>query len=331
MKSQRIREDDIESESHWPNDEGFVSSASAEMGIKMADFNAYGTFYDDSTFAPHLMQHISEVPPSDDKIYHAVRAGRNYLSARRTYYKLDLLRALTRHDANFAGGEYREFAADLLAERLSRLPDDPLMVFAAGGPLDEVIPFLRQPDVAEALLRALARERMRLCLEAVQLGRLALPIARTSAFDNVALGRTAWQSSTSLRSRSRDRRRDAEGGNDGDADAEYGFHTGFEDSPWWAVDLAGVYPVERVRLFNRKLVEHRLRTFLVETSLDFITWRLVFSDYNSQPGLLHKRPIDIVLESPVSARYVRVRLARRGVLHLAEVEVFQSSKDLQPP
>jgi hypothetical protein len=322
FETRRMREEDLDSETQWPNDESFVSSAAFETGVKMADFNAYGDYYSENTFAPHLLQHVSEIPPPDNKLYHAVRAGRGYLSTRRSYYKLDMARALACRDAEFAGAEYRDFIADLLAETLKVVPDDPGAVFGPAGPLRDVVPYLEQPDVAEALLHALARGRMRLCLEALQLGRLAISIARTPAFDNMALGRTAWQSSASWRSRSRNPRHDAEGGNDGDTEVEYGFHTGYEDEPWWAVDLAAAYPVRRLRLFNRKLSEQKLRAFIVETSLDFVTWSAVYSHVASNGKILSARPIEIALETPVSARYVRVRLPRRGVLHLAEVEVL---------
>jgi hypothetical protein len=323
-ESQRMREEDVDPEWNWPNDEGFLSSAAIEMGVKMADFNAYGAFYSEKTYAPHLLQHISEIPAPDNQIYHAVRSGRGYLSTRRSYYSLDLMRALSCRDAEFAGPEYRNFIADLLGYRLNKVPDDPTVVFGEAGIFSDIYPHLQQSDVADALLHALARTRMRLCLEALQFGRLNIPIARTSAFDNVALGRSAWQSSVSARSRSHELRRDAEGGNDGDTDAEFGFHTGFQDGPWWAVDLAAEHAVRCVRLFNRKLLEHRLRTFLVEASLDFVSWRVAYRHDPADRKILYARPIEIALEPPVSARYIRVRLERKGVLHLAEVEVLTS-------
>ena len=64
--------------------------------------------------------------------------------------------------------------------------------------------------------RALARRRMRVSLEALQLGRVGVAIAKAPALDNVALGRSAWQSSVSPRSEAGDLRRDAERGNNGD-------------------------------------------------------------------------------------------------------------------
>ena len=89
-------------------------------------------------------------------------------------------------------------------------------------------------------------------------------MARPQAFDNVALGRPAWQSSTSRRSRKRSLRRDAEGGNDGDVFVEYGFLTAQQENPWWAVDLGVELAVARVRLYNRRGFEGRLRHFVIE-------------------------------------------------------------------
>ncbi len=165
---------------------------------------------------------------------------------------------------------------------------------------------------------------MRLGLEAIQLGRLDLAIARTPAFDNVALGRAAWQSSVSPLARASDPRRDAEGGNDGDPSVEFGFHTGHEQGPWWAVDLGAVYPLRLVRLFNRRGAEGRLRGFEVETSLDFLSWAKAYAHDPADRKALLARPIEIALNPPVEARYLRVRLPRPGVLHLAEVEVLKA-------
>src|SRR5262249_46084315 len=143
--------------------------------------------------------------------------------------------------------------------------------------------------------------------------------------DNVALGRSAWQSSLSARARGTDPRRDAERGNDGDRDVEYGFHTASENGPWWAVDLAAVYSVRLIRLFNRKFAEHKLRGFHLEVSSDFLAWRRLYAHRPQDRALLLAEPIEIAFETPVEARYVRIRLPRVGVLHLAEVEIYKAA------
>ncbi len=307
-----------DADAHWPNDESFVASAANDIGLTAADFNAYGEFYSEATFAPHLLRHLSELPEPDNMLYHAVRGGAAYLQARKSYYALDLPLVLACGDPDFPPDEFRAALADLMTERLNKTPDDPAAVFVA---LADAVDLFADPRVAAALLIALARRRMRVSLEAVQLGRLGLTIARTPAFDNVALGRCAWQSSVSPRAAARDPRRDAEGGNDGDTEAEYGFHTAYEERPWWVVDLAAEYSIRQVRVFNRKLAEQRLRGFVVETSLDFVTWRQLFAHAASDRKMLFAAPIEIVVDPPVLARYVRVLLPRLGVLHLAEVEV----------
>ncbi len=110
------------------------------MGLSMADFNAYGSFYDETTFAPHLLRHASALGAPDNKIHHAVRAGAPYLQARKSYYKLDLGAALACADPDFPHDEYRAALADLMTERLQRVPDDPAALFGASGALADVAP-----------------------------------------------------------------------------------------------------------------------------------------------------------------------------------------------
>jgi hypothetical protein len=262
----------------------------------------------------------AQVPPPDGKIYHAVRTGASFLGAVASYYDFDLNEFFASADPNLP--EFDEAAMRVLWKRLARTPDDPAAVFGRAGALADIAPRFQDARVATALLRALARRRLRLCLEAVQFGRIDTKIARVPAFDNLALGRPAWQSSVSMRSRKPDLRRDAEGGNDGDAEVEYGFHTAQQDGPWWAVDLGSDRRLRGVRIFNRRENEHKFRQFEIETSLDFVSWTTAYAHPVDDRKGLFLRPIEIAFNPVVIARYLRVRLARRGVLHLAEVEVI---------
>ena len=331
FESRRMRALDSRHEEHWLNDEGFVASYAHEIGMPIADFNAYGDFYRPDTFAQKLLRHASDLPPPDNRIYHAVRYGQAYLRASRTYYKFDVLRMLALGDADFPAAEFVEALTDLLAGRLAKLPDDPQGLFGEDGALAAFAPHFARPTVAAALLRALGRSRMRVTLEAIQTGRLDLDIAAVAERDNVALGRSAWQSSVSARARGIDQRRDAEGGNDGNRDVEYGFHTASENRPWWAVDLAAVYPVRLIRLFNRKFAEHKLRGFQIEASADFLAWRTLYAHRPQDRDLLFAEPIEITFETPVAARYVRIGLPRIGVLHLAEVEIYKAPGERVDP
>jgi hypothetical protein len=325
FESRRVQAIDAAHDEHWPNDEGFVASYAHEIGMPIADFNAYGDFYTHETFAQKLLLHASDVPPPDHRLYHAVRYGVTYLSGCRSYYKSDLLRLLELDEAEFPSAEVTVVLTELLARRLAQVPDDPRRLFGDGGALAAFAPHFARPSVASALLRALGRARMRVTLETIQAGRLGVDVAATPEHDNVALGRIAWQSSLSARARGRSHRLDAEGGNDGDLSVEYGFHTASQPGPWWAVDLAAHYPVRSVRLFNRKLAERKFQGFVLEASTDFVEWRPLYAHEQRDRDLLYAEPIEIALETPVEARYVRVRLPHVGVLHLVEVEVYRAA------
>jgi hypothetical protein len=250
-----------------------------------------------------------------------VRTGASYLGAIKSYYDFDLKDFLAWANADLP--EFAPAATSVLAKLLAGAPDDPRAVFGPDGPLAAIETQLRDAHVADALLRALAQRRLRLCLEAIQFGRLDIPIGRGEAFDNLALGRPAWQSSTSPRSRKRSLRREAEGGNDGDRESVFGFLTAQQENPWWAVDLGGEHWVRRVRLYNRPQAEQRLRGFVIETSSDFMGWTTVYAHDAADARLLRARPIEIAFDPPVAARYLRVRLPRKAALSLNEVEVLR--------
>jgi hypothetical protein len=321
FEAARLAASEAPSGKRWLNDEAFVSSACFELGLSMADFNAYGDVYTPQTLMREGVWHPAQLPPPDGKVYHAVRAGASYMAAAKSYYQFNLKDFLTFADAGLP--EFAAAATLALAKLLARLPDDPQAVFGPSGPLAGAQVHFDDPRVVDALLRALAKRRLRLCLEAIQFGRLDRTMARPEAFDNLALGRPAWQSSTSPRSRKRSLRREAEGGNDGDRESRFGCLTAQQEHPWWAVDLGGEHAIAQVRLFNRPLAEQRLRHFVIETSPDFLHWTTVFAHDGADAGLLRARPIEIAFTPAIMARYLRVRLPRRGVLHLNEVEAMR--------
>jgi hypothetical protein len=307
---------------HWLNDEAFVSSAANELGLPMADLNAYGDFYTPTTLMRGGVLRPDQLPAPDGKIYHAVRTGASYLAAVNSYYEFDLKDFLTCADADLP--EFAAAATRMLSKLLARTPDDPLAAFGPAGPLSRAAAHFRDPRVADALLRALAKRRLRLCLEAIQFGRLDFPLGRGECFDNLALGRPAWQSSTSPRSRKRSLRREAEGGNDGDRESRFGCLTAQQENPWWAVDLGAEREIRRVRLFNRPLSGQRLRGFVIEASPDFLIWTTAYAHDGADMEALRARPVEIVFERPIAARYLRVRLPRKGALHLSEIEAMRA-------
>jgi hypothetical protein len=142
---------------------------------------------------------------------------------------------------------------------------------------------------------------------------MALAEVEVYATPNLALGKTASQSSTSGIG-------SADHAVDGNADGDWGHGsvtaTNLEAQPWWQVDLGRPSAVERVVLFNRTdCCTERLSNLRIETSTDGSTWTIAAT----LPQTLGPRT-----EIPVSAsaRYLRVRLAGTGHLSLAEVQVL---------
>lgn len=142
---------------------------------------------------------------------------------------------------------------------------------------------------------------------------------------NLALRKTATQSSTGY------------GGNagravDGNTDGHYFngksvSHTNIEQGAWWQVDLGASYPIGLIRIWNRTdCCGERLSSFRVLVSdVPFVS-----TDLNAainQPGVWRyavSGRAGVQTDIPVSrtGRYVRIQLAGRNYLHMAEVQVF---------
>ena len=97
---------------------------------------------------------------------------------------------------------------------------------------------------------------------------------------------------------------------------DYFFHTEEQDKPWVEIDLGAPALVSSIRIDNRKdCCPDRALPLLIELGTD-----------QEQFKQVDRR--DEVFESwrsefePTTARYVRVRAARRTLLHLARVRVF---------
>jgi len=95
------------------------------------------------------------------------------------------------------------------------------------------------------------------------------------------------------------------------------FHTNEESQPWVEFDLGTVQPLSSVKVKNREdCCSDRAVPLLVETSSDGKQWKQqarkndVFTTWTA--------------EFPrVDARWVRLRLARKGMLHLAGVDIYK--------
>lgn len=94
------------------------------------------------------------------------------------------------------------------------------------------------------------------------------------------------------------------------------FHTRTESSPWVSFDLGAGASIERIRVRNRPdCCQERAVPLVVECSLDEVTWREVArrnAPYFSWTATFPR----------TASRYVRLRVPRESVLHLAEVEMW---------
>jgi len=97
---------------------------------------------------------------------------------------------------------------------------------------------------------------------------------------------------------------------------DFFFHTQEERNPWVEIDLGAATHFSAVRVINRRdCCFDRALPLVVEVSADHEHYREIgrrvapFSSW--------------LLEAPADARYVRIRIAGRNILHLAQVRVLR--------
>jgi hypothetical protein len=143
---------------------------------------------------------------------------------------------------------------------------------------------------------------------------------------NLALGKSAEQSSRSIWSRGSGTEDDAVGALSGKLTGRYQFHTSQEQDPWWCLDLGEAVPVVEIRLYNRCETESlaaRLLPFTVLVSLDRSKWSEVYRQADGPaPGVGGALPLIINFGFAALVRYVKVQKAGFGVLHLDQLEVY---------
>jgi FkbM family methyltransferase len=143
---------------------------------------------------------------------------------------------------------------------------------------------------------------------------------------NLALNRPASQSSTSIWSSGSKPEEDARGANNGQISRLYGFHTAYENNPWWQVDLENEFIIRKIVLYNRQACAERLKYFSVLTSLDGKKWEVIFRKRDKSVfGLTDDLPYVAEVSGDRLARYVRVRLDGVESLHFSECQVFGES------
>ena len=94
------------------------------------------------------------------------------------------------------------------------------------------------------------------------------------------------------------------------------FHTNEEDSPWVEIDLGEPQTMRRLEVVNREdCCADRANPLVAEVSDDRTKWREVARSTETF------REWDTTFD-PVKARYLRVRVDRRAILHLVRVSVW---------
>ena len=94
---------------------------------------------------------------------------------------------------------------------------------------------------------------------------------------NLALSKTATQSSTYTGHIGGSADRAVDGNTDGNYFNGSVTHTNLEQGAWWQVDLGAVYSVRSIEIYNRTdAVPERLSNFYVRVSEDGVTWSSSF-------------------------------------------------------
>ena len=309
----------------WPNDEVFIATELQNNGFRCADYNELGRHYTYDTFWMTVLLHPTHLPPHDGLIYHAVRSGAQYLkmvsrqSCTNPLPRPQQVLALAGQDwalADIVGPLKETFVVTLHG-----LGDNPRRVLAADGAIAQALAADGSEPVLRAVALALAESRMVECLDVLRRWQVERWWPRPELLDNLALGKPAWQSSTSRWSVAMNPRLDAEGGNNGELGGDFGFHTEAEPQPWWTVDLLQPYRLREVRVHNRRIHAERLNRFRLLGSLDGAQWRVL---HESPPGLefASDTPMPVRVEVAGTARLIRLQVPHAGYLHVRELEAY---------
>ena len=114
---------------------------------------------------------------------------------------------------------------------------------------------------------------------------------------------------------------------DGNKTGRYGFHTAFEDRPWWIVDLGSKEAIDEIVVYNRldDGCRHRSNSLDVSLADDERNWRSIFRHTGAAFGGIDGQPLRVKLPGD-HARYVRLALCEPPFLHIDKVEVFSTSR-----
>lgn len=112
-------------------------------------------------------------------------------------------------------------------------------------------------------------------------------------------------------------------GNSGDTGGRRFFATKPEHEPWWMVDLGLRWPIERIRVYNRRGPGSALAARLVvSVSNDGTEWTRIHEGTHYFDESMACGPLDVCLLGMLTARFVRLELPGMGTLSLRQVEVL---------
>jgi hypothetical protein len=139
-----------------------------------------------------------------------------------------------------------------------------------------------------------------------------------AGLENVAVGKTARQSSLSIWSEPGEANRAISGIFPGD----FAFHTSLENCPFWELDLHECYMIEVIIIHNRVIQQGRASNLVVETSVDGEEWRLIHAGRSIFGTKNHGRPLILKHLKDALGRYIKISLNDYQYLHLSQVEVL---------
>ena len=116
----------------------------------------------------------------------------------------------------------------------------------------------------------------------------------------------------------------AQGAVNGCKNGNYGFHTAFEDKPWWKIDLSSIQEFDEIRVYNRidSICSRRAYDLQIWISDDNTNWELLYSNGGLTFGGIDGNPL-IVARPRCKTRYIKLSLRNENFLHLDEVEVIR--------
>ena len=149
-------------------------------------------------------------------------------------------------------------------------------------------------------------------------------LSNSDDFINIALNAKVKFSSYSQFSTENDAKQILTGSNSND----FSFHTDLENNPFVELDLRKVYPIEKIKIFNRKVVNLgvilRSCKIKVEISIDKFEYEIIH-----QGKLFWKDCLEFELSGMIYGRYIRFSLDSFEYLHLKKIEVYSNEKKIE--